>query len=123
MISPTAIPDGRLEEILRVTSSTGDDPALDALLLRLHVETACRRGGVLALAPEDLDPEDCLIQLQATLGLVEAVKAHAVLESGSRTLEGRAHGLRLSGPGLNVLIARPEMDMTRSSPRGLRRPH
>ena len=54
-------------------------------LSRLHVETACRRGGVLALAPEDLDPEDCLIQLQATLGLVEAVKAHAVLESGSVT--------------------------------------
>ena len=85
MISPTAIPDGRLEEILRVTSSTGDDPALGALLLRLHVETACRRGGVLALAPEDLDPEDCLIQLPATLGLVEAVKAHAVLDSGSVT--------------------------------------
>ena len=37
--------------------------------------------------------------------------------------EDRAHGLRLSGPGLNVLIACPEIDMTRSSPRGLRRPH
>ena len=58
-----ALPDGRLEEILRVAASTGDDPALDALLLRLHVETACRRGGALALAPEDLDPEHCLIQL------------------------------------------------------------
>ena len=58
-----ALPDGRLEEILRIAASTGDDPALDALLLRLHVETACRRGGALALAPEDLDPEHCLIQL------------------------------------------------------------
>jgi integrase len=58
-----ALPDGRLEEILRVAASTGDDPALDALLLRLHVETACRRGGALTLAPEDLDPEHCLIQL------------------------------------------------------------
>ena len=79
--SPTALSDGRLEEILRVAASTGDDPALDALLLRLHVETSCRCGGVLALAPEDLDLGDCLIQLQATLGPVKAV----ILESGSVT--------------------------------------
>jgi integrase/recombinase XerC len=59
----TALPDGRLEEILRVAAATGDDPALDALLLRLHTETACRRGGALALKPEDLDSEHCLIQL------------------------------------------------------------
>ena len=59
----TALPDGRLEEILQVAATTGDDPALDALLLRLHTETACRRGGALALVPEDLDPEHCLIRL------------------------------------------------------------
>jgi integrase/recombinase XerC len=58
-----ALPDGRLEEILQVAAATGDDPALDALLLRLHTETACRRGGALALTPEDLDAEHCLIQL------------------------------------------------------------
>jgi integrase/recombinase XerC len=33
------------------------------LLLRLHEETACRRGGALALTPEDLDQEQCLIWL------------------------------------------------------------
>jgi integrase/recombinase XerC len=59
----TALPDGRLEEILRTAATTGDDPALDALLLRLHTETACRRGGALALKPEDLDPEHCLVRL------------------------------------------------------------
>jgi integrase len=59
-----ALPEGRLEEILRVAATTGDDPALDALLLRLHIETACRRGGALALMPEDLDAEQCLIQLR-----------------------------------------------------------
>ena len=58
-----ALPDSRLEEIHRVAAATGDDPALDALLLRLHTETACRRGGALALLPEDLDTEDCLIRL------------------------------------------------------------
>jgi len=50
----TALPDGRLEEILRVAATTGDDPLLDALLLRLHTETACRRGGALALRTDDL---------------------------------------------------------------------
>jgi integrase len=58
-----ALPDSRLEEIFRVAATTGDDPALDALLLRLHAETACRRGGALALVSEDLDAEHCLIQL------------------------------------------------------------
>jgi integrase/recombinase XerC len=58
-----ALPDNRLEELSQVAASTGDDPALDALVLRLHTETACRRGGALALMPEDLDPEQCLIRL------------------------------------------------------------
>ena len=58
-----ALPDSRLEEIFHVAATTGDDPALDALLLRLHAETACRRGGALALVSEDLDAEHCLIQL------------------------------------------------------------
>lgn len=59
----TALPDGRLEEILRVAATTGDDPVLDALLLRLHTETACRRGGALALRTDDLDAEHCLVRL------------------------------------------------------------
>jgi hypothetical protein len=44
-----AVPDTRLAEINEVAARTGDDPELDALLLRLHTETACRRGGALAL--------------------------------------------------------------------------
>jgi integrase/recombinase XerC len=58
-----ALPDHRLEELSQVAASTGNDPALDTLLLRLHMETACRRGGALALLPDDLDPEQCLIRL------------------------------------------------------------
>jgi integrase/recombinase XerC len=42
--SRTALPDGRLAEISAAATSTGDDPALDALIIRLHGETACRRG-------------------------------------------------------------------------------
>jgi integrase len=58
-----AVPDARLAEINRVAATTGNDPALDTLLLRLHTETACRRGGALALRPADLDPDQCLILL------------------------------------------------------------
>ena len=59
-----AVADTRLAEIVQVAATTGDDPALDALILRLHIETACRRGGALALRPIDLDPDQCLITLR-----------------------------------------------------------
>jgi integrase len=59
-----AVPDARLLEINNVAASTGDDPELDTLLLRLHTETACRRGGALALRPDDLDPDQCLVRLR-----------------------------------------------------------
>jgi integrase/recombinase XerC len=59
-----AVPDTRLAEINQVAATTGNDPELDALILRLHTETACRRGGALALRPADLDREQCLIRLR-----------------------------------------------------------
>ena len=40
-----AVPDTRLAEINQAAGATGDDPELDTLPLRLHTETACRRGG------------------------------------------------------------------------------
>ncbi|MFE3757953.1 tyrosine-type recombinase/integrase [Nocardia tengchongensis] len=54
----------QLEQINRAVATTGNDPDLDALIIRLHVETACRRGGALALRPRDLDPVNCLIWLR-----------------------------------------------------------
>jgi site-specific recombinase XerD len=59
-----AVPRDRLAEINRIAATTGSDPALDTLILRLHTETACRRGGALALRPCDLDPDQCLIRLR-----------------------------------------------------------
>jgi hypothetical protein len=50
-----------LEQINATARSCGDDVILDALLLRLHTETACRRGGALAIRVEDLDPDCCLV--------------------------------------------------------------
>lgn len=59
-----ALVDSELDEINRIASSTGNDPALDVLLLRLHTETACRRGGALALRLSDLDVVHCVIMLR-----------------------------------------------------------
>jgi integrase/recombinase XerC len=59
-----AVPNTRLAEINQAAATTGDDPQLDTLLLRLHTETACRRGGALALHPADLDPVQCLVLLR-----------------------------------------------------------
>src|SRR2546430_1139236 len=66
-ISPADLLDvapARLAAINEVAASTGDDRDLDTLLIRLHTETACRRGGALALRPQDLDPDQCLIFLR-----------------------------------------------------------
>ena len=52
-----------LEEINLAARTSGNDVVLDALLLRLHTETACRRGGALGLRLTDLDTEHGLVQL------------------------------------------------------------
>jgi integrase/recombinase XerC len=58
-----ALPDTRLAEINQIAATTGDDSELGTLILRLHTETACRRGA-LALRPRDLDPDQRLILLR-----------------------------------------------------------
>jgi integrase len=52
-----------LEQINLVARSSGNDVILDALLLRLHTETACRRGGALGLRLMDLNVEHGLVRL------------------------------------------------------------
>ncbi|MEV4666125.1 site-specific integrase [Micromonospora echinofusca] len=59
-----ALSERQLASINEVAATTGNDPALDALILRLHLETACRRGGGLALRRADLDAEQCMVQLR-----------------------------------------------------------
>lgn len=62
--SRRALLDHQLLQINEIAVSTGNDPDLDGLLIRLHVETACRRGGALALRRSDLDIEQCLVKLR-----------------------------------------------------------
>jgi len=93
-----AVADTRLAEIVQVAATTGDDPALDALILRLHIETACRRGGALALRPIDLDPDHCLISLRekgdttrsqpVSPTLMSQLLAHATERSAAATPGG-----------------------------------
>ncbi|GAB1690681.1 tyrosine-type recombinase/integrase [Krasilnikovia sp. M28-CT-15] len=59
-----ALTDSRLAEINEVAATTGNDPALDSLLLRFHTETGCRRGGALNLRRRDLDVKQCLVLLR-----------------------------------------------------------
>ncbi|MFR9780539.1 tyrosine-type recombinase/integrase [Micromonospora sp. MS34] len=54
---------GELLDINLVARTSGNGVILDALLLRLHTETACRRGGAIALRLVDLDTRHCLIRL------------------------------------------------------------
>lgn len=65
-----ALLDQQLGQVGYVASTTGNDPELDALIVRLHVETACRRGGALALGVDELDPELCLVRLHEKGGTI-----------------------------------------------------
>ena len=59
----SGLPLDRLAELVTATATASSDPELDSLIIRFHIETACRRGGMLALRPRDLDTEHCLAQL------------------------------------------------------------
>ncbi|WP_280235964.1 site-specific integrase [Nocardia cyriacigeorgica] len=84
-----------LAQIVDVAASTGNDPELDTLLLRLHSETACRRAGALALRPQDLDPVQSLILLRekgetqlwqpVSPTLMRALYCHAEESGGTAT--------------------------------------
>ncbi len=62
--SRRALTSPELTEINRAAASSGPDPLLDSLLLRLHSETACRVGGALNLRRRDLNPRDCTVLLR-----------------------------------------------------------
>ncbi|MEO6085491.1 MAG: site-specific integrase [Umezawaea sp.] len=54
--------------INHIVVTTGRDVVLDSLLLRLHIETACRRSGALGLRVADLDSESCAVRLREKFG-------------------------------------------------------
>ncbi|MFR9774237.1 hypothetical protein [Nocardia sp. SC052] len=54
-----ALASRQLAQINHIATTTGNDPELDTLILRLHLETACRTGTALRLRRQDLEPEQC----------------------------------------------------------------
>ncbi len=54
----------QVQDIGRIASTTGNDRELDSLVVRIHIETACRRGGLLGLTIDDLNVDDCLVRLR-----------------------------------------------------------
>jgi len=100
-----------LADINTVARTSGNDAILDALLLRLHTETACRRGGALALRRIDLDPDQGLVRLREkgetlrwqpiSLDLAAHLVDHADHASGWRCLgrRPRAAGRRCVSTG------------------------
>ncbi|MFI5956401.1 tyrosine recombinase XerC [Cryptosporangium sp. NPDC051539] len=82
-----------LEQIHLVARTTGNDVVLDALMLRLHTETACRRGGALKLRLMDLDTHRGLVRLREkgetvrwqpiSLDLATRLAEHAQVRGGA----------------------------------------
>jgi len=95
-----ALPDRQLAQIVQIAATTGNDPALDCLLLRLHIETACRRGGALALRRCDLDVAQCLVRLWEK---GETVRWQPVSPTLMRHLLAHADERRAQDPNDQVL--------------------
>lgn len=95
-----AIPDARLAEIIHIAATTGNDPELDCLVLRLHTETACRRGGALALHPCDLDADQSLVLLHEKGGTTRwqpvspSLMRHLLMHAETRDAEPTGQLLR-----------------------------
>lgn len=84
----------QLTEINQVAASTGRDPALDTLILRLHTETACRRGGALSLRPCDVNVEMGTARLREKGGTVRDQPISRTLALGLlRHARGRSQHL------------------------------
>jgi integrase len=68
-----------VEQLWQVTAAGGDDPLLDTLLLRFHLETGARRGGALALRLPDLLVTGQQVRLREKGGTVRLQPVSATL--------------------------------------------
>lgn len=88
-----ALHPAELAAINTTATTTGDDTPLDTLILRLHTETACRRAAGIALTPDDIDPDWCLLRLHEKNGVTRWHPAsptliHALVEHHARRGSG-----------------------------------
>ncbi|MFE2750603.1 tyrosine-type recombinase/integrase [Actinosynnema sp. NPDC059335] len=108
-----------MRAINEVVVATSRDAVLNALLLRLHTETACRRSGALGLRLTDLDIESCAVRLREKFGterwqpitptlatsLAEHAEARRVREPEEQLLR-HADGTPLTGRRYDLLWKR-----------------
>jgi integrase len=66
-----ALTEHELAPIYAAACTSGNDVVLDTLLLRLNIETAVRRGGLLGVHLADLDPELCVTLFVPALAVTE----------------------------------------------------
>ncbi|MFI5586402.1 tyrosine-type recombinase/integrase [Amycolatopsis sp. NPDC051758] len=59
-----ALSNSQLTDINEGAATTGKDPELDTLVIRLHTETACRRNGALMLRSRDLNRDQMTVRLR-----------------------------------------------------------
>lgn len=104
-----ALTPDELTQINTIARATGTDPALDALLLRLHTETACRRGGALGLRMMDLDTDECLLRLREKGGTLRWQPISPLL---ARALRDHAENRGARRPGTDLLRYRDGHPLT-----------
>jgi integrase len=93
------------EEIAEINEAVprgSRDAALDCLIVRLHLETACRRGGALRLRLEDLDTRWCLLRLREKGG---TVRWQPISPTLAAALDAHARG-RGASEGCDALLRR-----------------
>ncbi len=114
-----ALTPAEVADINQAMLLTSRDHELDGLILRLHLESACRRGGALALCLCDVDERDSRVLLREKFGsqrwqpisptLCAALLAHAG-SRGAKTPEDallrRANGRALTSRHYDTLWGR-----------------
>lgn len=130
--------DAQLRALYAVTAGGGNDPHLDLLLVRFHLETGARRGGALALRLRDLDMLNQRLLLRekgetrrwqpVSRTLLLALQAHAEVRGASAPEDsvlrflptaGRTVGAPLTRRRYNTLADRWQRDLTDPALRGV----
>jgi integrase len=110
--------DQQIRELWQVTASGGDDPLLDTLLVRLHLETGARRGGAIALRRRDLLHSGQQLRLHEKGGTVRLQPVSATL---LQALTEHADARGATDPGDAVLRYRPKRGGQQGAPLTRRR--
>lgn len=130
--------DGQLQALYAVTAGGGNDPHLDLLLVRFHLETGARRGGAVALRLRDLDLTNQRLLLRekgdtqrwqpVSRTLLLALRAHAEVRGAVQPEDpvlrylptaGRTVGAPLTRRRYNTLADRWQRDLPDPALRGV----